>query len=106
MDLSGDLLKHVDAASVSKDMEAIRIALNDGKLSYLGGSYGTQIGAQYAKLYPNNIGAMVLDGNVAHSPSEVYLHMIAPSTYENELDRFFDWCHQNQTCTFYGENVA
>ncbi|EXJ53555.1 uncharacterized protein A1O5_13226 [Cladophialophora psammophila CBS 110553] len=106
LDLSGDLFKHVDTTSVAKDMEAIRAALNDGKLNWLGGSYGTQIGAQYAELYPNNIRAMVLDGDVGDSPSEVYLHTTESSTYENSLDRFFDWCSKKQTCALCGQNVA
>ncbi|KIW86891.1 uncharacterized protein Z519_12512 [Cladophialophora bantiana CBS 173.52] len=83
LDLSGDFFKHVDTTSVAKNMEAIRVALNDGNLNWLGGSYGTQIGAQYAELYPNNIRAMVLDGDVGHSPSDVYLHAAESSTYEN-----------------------
>ena len=43
LNLTGDLFKHVDTTSVAKDIEAIRRALNDGKLNWLGESYGTQI---------------------------------------------------------------
>ncbi|KAK4944652.1 hypothetical protein LTR10_016086 [Elasticomyces elasticus] len=106
LDLSGGVFSHVDTTSVAEDMEAIRIALNDGKLNWLGVSYGTQIGAQYAELYPKNIRAMALDGNTDHSPSEVYILTAESSTYENELDRFFEWCNQNQSCAFHGQNVA
>jgi pimeloyl-ACP methyl ester carboxylesterase len=84
LDRTGDLLRHVDTTSVVRDLEAIRIALNDGKLNWLGESYGTQIGAQYAELFPENIRAMVLDGNVDHSAPEIYALTAESSTYENE----------------------
>lgn len=56
IDKSGDIVKFVDTTSVARDIEAIRIALGDDKLNWIGISYGTQIGAQYAELYPENIG--------------------------------------------------
>lgn len=103
LDRTGDLLRHVDTTSVARDLEAIRIALNDGKLNWLGESYGTQIGAQYAELFPENIRAMVLDGNVDHSAPEIYALTAESSTYENELDRFFDWCSKNTMCALHGQ---
>ena len=44
--------------------EAIRAAVGDAKLSYLGYSYGTLLGAVYAHLYPGRVRAFVLDGAV------------------------------------------
>ena len=45
-------------------MDAIRAAVGDEKLTYLGYSYGTLLGAVYAQLFPTNIRALVLDGAV------------------------------------------
>jgi pimeloyl-ACP methyl ester carboxylesterase len=64
---SGPLVEHVDTASVARDLEAIRAALNEGNLNYAGFSYGTLIGEQYAELFPRNIRAMLLDSNIDHS---------------------------------------
>ncbi len=59
-----DLLAHVGTRDVARDLEAIRRALGDEPLTYVGFSYGTQIGQQYAEFFPTRIRAMVLDGVV------------------------------------------
>lgn len=59
-----EFLANVGTASVVKDLEAIRGALGDEKLTYLGYSYGTRIGSLYAEAYPDKVRAMVLDGAV------------------------------------------
>ena len=64
---TGPLLLHADTVSVARDHEAVRIALGVSKVSWLGLSYGTQVGAQYAQLYPNRTRAMVLDAVLDHS---------------------------------------
>ncbi|MFJ8918718.1 Predicted hydrolases or acyltransferases (alpha/beta hydrolase superfamily) [Streptomyces sp. LamerLS-316] len=62
--LSGPLLPHVGTANAARDMDAIRRALGDGKLSYFGISYGTELGGTYAHLFPRNVGRVVLDAVV------------------------------------------
>lgn len=49
---NADLLPFLDTASVAKDLDRIRAALGDEKLTYMGFSYGTLIGATYASLFP------------------------------------------------------
>ena len=61
---SGALLDHVDTTSAARDVDRIRAALGVDRLSYLGFSYGTYLGALYADLYPNRVRAVVLDGAV------------------------------------------
>lgn len=48
--------------SVARDMDAVRELLGEEKLSLLGWSYGGVPAAAYARLYPQRIRAMVLDG--------------------------------------------
>ena len=48
--------------NVARDLEAIRIALGEPKLDYLGYSYGTIVGITYAQMFPTTIRTMVLDG--------------------------------------------
>ena len=47
-----DLLAHLGTGDVARDMEAIRRALGDEPLNYLGFSYGTHIGQPYAEHVP------------------------------------------------------
>ncbi len=61
---SGDRLAHMSTANVARDMDLLRQAVGDEKLSYVGYSYGTYLGATYAKLFPDTVRALVLDGTV------------------------------------------
>ncbi|MFF2653318.1 alpha/beta hydrolase [Streptomyces sp. NPDC058045] len=59
-----DLLPHMDTLSAVRDMDAIRTALRAPKVNYFGYSYGTYLGAVYAKLFPKRVHRMVLDSIV------------------------------------------
>ncbi|MFF3687658.1 alpha/beta hydrolase [Streptomyces sp. NPDC002187] len=59
-----ELLRHVNTADTARDLDRLRQAVGDRQLSYLGVSYGTFLGATYANLFPGNVRAMVLDGNI------------------------------------------
>ena len=58
------IVAHVSTANVARDMDLLRQAVGDPRLSYLGLSYGTYLGATYANLFPNRFRALVLDGVV------------------------------------------
>ena len=60
----GDQLPHMGTVNVAHDLDMIRAAVGDEQLTYVGYSYGTSIGQQYARLYPDRVRAMVLDGVV------------------------------------------
>ncbi|MEV0612511.1 alpha/beta hydrolase [Nonomuraea sp. NPDC050404] len=62
------LLAHVGTVDAARDMDVMRAALGDARLSYLGFSYGTYLGSIYADLFPKRIRTMVLDG--AEDPSQ------------------------------------
>jgi pimeloyl-ACP methyl ester carboxylesterase len=59
---SKKILPHVSTVEAARDMDVLRAALGDGKLSYVGASYGTFLGATYAGLFPKRVGRLVLDG--------------------------------------------
>ena len=48
----------------ARDMDAIRAALGEATISYLGFSYGSELGATWATLFPTTVRAAVLDGAV------------------------------------------
>ncbi|GAA2857864.1 alpha/beta hydrolase [Streptosporangium fragile] len=56
-----ELLPHASARATARDMDVIRAALGEPKLSYLGGSYGTYLGAVYMQLFPGRADRFVLD---------------------------------------------
>jgi pimeloyl-ACP methyl ester carboxylesterase len=61
---NGDLLRHVSTADTARDLDLLRRAVGDRRLSYDGLSYGTFLGATYANLFPNRVRALVLDANL------------------------------------------
>ncbi|MFS8097106.1 alpha/beta hydrolase [Lentzea alba] len=59
---SGDLLDHVSSANTARDLDQLRKAVGDKKLTYHGISYGTHLGAIYANMFPNKVRALAFDG--------------------------------------------
>ena len=58
------LLPHLHTANTARDLDRLRAAVGDPGLSYLGYSYGTQVGATYATFFPRRVRALALDGAV------------------------------------------
>ncbi|KAK5055951.1 hypothetical protein LTR84_012501 [Exophiala bonariae] len=104
LNLTGPMMGFVDTASAAKDLDALRAAVGDKKFNYLGFSYGTQLGARYAELFPGNIGRMVLDGGVDPSLDELDSFIQGNWAMDNELSRFFEWCDFDSTCALHGSN--
>jgi len=56
------IAEHMSTADVARDLDQLRAAVGDAALTYLGFSYGTQIGNTYANLFPQHIRALAIDG--------------------------------------------
>lgn len=63
-DRSGDLLDHVSSANTARDLDLLRKAVGDKKLTYHGISYGTHLGAIYANMFPDKVRALAFDGSL------------------------------------------
>ncbi|MFI0988483.1 alpha/beta fold hydrolase [Streptomyces exfoliatus] len=61
---SGALLPHVGTDDAARDLDVLRAALGERRLTYVGWSYGTSLGTSYAEQFPRRVRAMVLDGAV------------------------------------------
>ena len=95
---SGSIVSNVDTVSAARDMDVIRALVGDEKLNFLGFSYGTQLGATYAQLYPENVGRLVLDGAVDFLlPSDAQAEGQAAG-FENALTNFVTWCAGESDC--------
>jgi pimeloyl-ACP methyl ester carboxylesterase len=104
-ELSGPLVKHVDTASVARDMDAIRVALGERRISYYGVSYGTMIGQQYAELFPDRIRAMTLDSNMDHSQSIPSYQKWETLAMEGSFRQFTAWCDRTEACALHDEGA-
>ena len=52
----------MSTANVARDFDAVRAAVGDRKMTYLGFSYGTFPGRRIQSLFPGRTRAVVLDG--------------------------------------------
>jgi pimeloyl-ACP methyl ester carboxylesterase len=104
---NASLLPYLSTDAVVDDLDQIRQAVGDDKITYLGFSYGTLIGSMYADRYPDHIRAMVLDGALDPSLSEVQLRTGQAKAFEAELGRFLKSCAKRASCRFHeGGNSA
>jgi pimeloyl-ACP methyl ester carboxylesterase len=89
-----------------QDLDLLRQALHHDKMNYLGWSYGTQFGTEYAEKFPDKVGRMVLDGVYdRHLSLETYLSTGAVGS-ETTLEDFFRWCNTTTDCALYGRDQA
>lgn len=96
---SGRVLPYVDTASAARDMDLIRQAVGDPKLTYLGFSYGTFLGQMYAHLFPKNVRALALDGVVDPSLSANDDLLVYVKGFESNLQAFLADCRAHATAT-------
>lgn len=61
---SGSVLPYITTNNTARDMDQIRQALGEQKISYFAYSYGTYLGTVYASLFPQQTDRFVLDSNV------------------------------------------
>jgi len=98
--MSGAELPFVDTISAAKDMDVIRAALGDAKLTYLGFSYGTFLGQTYAHLFPTHVRALSLDGVIDPTLSANDLLLAQVVGFEQNLQAFLADCRARASCTY------
>jgi pimeloyl-ACP methyl ester carboxylesterase len=93
-----EFLQNLGTANVAKDLEAIRASLGDDKLTYLGYSYGTRIGALYAEAYPDKVRAMILDGAVDPNADQIEEEIRQAAAFQKAFDNYAADCAQSPDC--------
>jgi pimeloyl-ACP methyl ester carboxylesterase len=96
----GDVMKRVGTRNTVRDLDALRGALGDRKLTYVGYSYGTTIGIEYGTMFPTHIRAMVLDGVAMPAADPVASTHAQARSFEHDFDAFLDDCKQRALCLF------
>lgn len=99
---SGGILPYITTEFAARDMDLIRAVLGDTTLNYLGYSYGTFLGATYAKLYPDKVGRLVLDGALDPSTSSLQVSVTQAVGFESALRAYMASCLKTSGCPFSG----
>ncbi len=85
-------LATVGTANVAKDMDVLRAALGDRQLTYIGWSYGTSIGTEYARQFPENVRAMILDGAIDPNQDQTSADVSQSQAFQQAFDDYAAWC--------------
>ena len=98
----GRIARHMSTADVVRDLDLLRRAVGDRKLTYLGFSYGSYLGNTYANLFPNNVRALVIDGvldpRLWSSGWQIKSDRVAT---QEEFDEFLRLCREaGPACAF------
>jgi pimeloyl-ACP methyl ester carboxylesterase len=92
------VLANMGTRDVVRDLDILRAALGDERLSYLGYSYGTRIGTAYAEAFPQRVRAMVLDGALDPDQSTFDQNVEQAVGFQRAFDAFAADCAQRRGC--------
>ena len=84
--------------NAARDLDELRAAVGDDRLSYVGFSYGTRLGATYAELFPDRVRALVLDGAVKPTDDFSELDAEQAASLDRAFERFAQACDGDADC--------
>ncbi|MGR7027471.1 alpha/beta hydrolase [Geodermatophilus sp. URMC 62] len=105
---NGDLLDHVGTLPAARDLDVLRAALGDDRINLIGLSYGTFLGQVVANVFPDRVGALVLDSVLdpawadGEEGSTAWLRAHSAEGSADTLQQFLEQCGQAgpQRCAF------
>ena len=103
---SGEILPYISTAASARDMNSLRIALGEEKITYLGFSYGSELGATWATLFPDTVRAAVLDGAVDPDADSKDEGKSQAKGFEQQLSAFLAQCSSRVSCKFHNKGDA
>ncbi|MFF6874228.1 alpha/beta hydrolase [Streptomyces sp. NPDC012474] len=89
----GELIRHISTANEARDLDRLRAALGEKRISAWGVSYGTYVGAVYAQLFPHRTDRIVLDSNNDPDHTRVTRNWLAAfeTGVEDNFPEFAKW---------------
>ena len=100
------LLPYVGTNNSARDMNAIREALGEDKISYFGFSYGSELGATWATLFADTVRAAVLDGAADPDADFIESGIQQATGFEGSISTFLAKCSANTSCAFHNGGDA
>ena len=103
---SGELVDHVSTVEAARDMDLLRAVLDEEKLTYMGFSYGTKLGAVYAELFPKRVGRFVLDAALDPTVGQLESSLVQAEGFETALRSYVADCQRKKGCPVAAEDGA
>lgn len=98
------LMRHMSVANVARDLDQIRQALGEQRISYLGYSFGTYLGAVYATLFPQRTDRFVLDSVVGPTGMDHTWSRRLGLGVEQRFPDFAAWAAEHRETYDLGDN--
>jgi pimeloyl-ACP methyl ester carboxylesterase len=103
---TGPVYDHIDTLQTVRDVDAIRAALGEPKISFHGSSYGTLLGELYAERYPQRLRALVLESVFNHGDQTTGEFLDAQAaTAQDSFTEFVNWCDEATACSLHGRDI-
>lgn len=100
------LTTHAGTNNSARDMDVLRRALGEEKISYFGFSYGSELGATWATLFPDTVRAAVLDGAADPNADSLESSLQQLEGFEASLTTFLQRCSSDVSCKFHNDGNA
>jgi pimeloyl-ACP methyl ester carboxylesterase len=100
------IIDHVGTNDSARDMDAIRRALGEDTISYFGFSYGSELGATWATLFPDTVRAAVLDGAADPNAEGIQGSLQQVVGFEGTLATYLAQCSGDDECAFHNDGDA
>lgn len=90
---TGSALRHYNSLNNARDLDVLRAALGEDRLTFMGSSYGTYFGALYATLFPSHVRRMVFDSAVNPDPAQIWYrsNLLQSAAFEGRWADFRKW---------------
>ncbi|KOV69245.1 alpha/beta hydrolase [Streptomyces sp. MMG1121] len=90
---SGSKLRFYNSLNNARDLDVLRAALGEDRLTFVGASYGTYFGALYASMFPTHVRRMVLDAAVDPAPEKIWYrdNLDQSAAFEERWTDFREW---------------
>ncbi|BCY13517.1 alpha/beta hydrolase [Actinoplanes sp. L3-i22] len=104
---SSPVFANADSVTIARDLDALRQALGERRLTFHGSSYGTLLGEMYAERFPDRVRAIVLESAFDHDlPLTDFVRSEAAGA-QDAFDQFVAWCDRATAteCVLHGTDV-
>ena len=99
-------LNFYGTANAARDMDILRALMGDEKLNYLGKSYGTYLATLYAKLFPDKVGRLILDGAVDPTLNTMNQSLQQAMGFDSAFKAFAADCNNQNNCVLGYDPIA
>ncbi len=103
---NGEIVNYVGTNNAARDMDVLRRALGEQTISYFGFSYGSELGATWATLFPTTVRAAVLDGAADPDADALQSTLQQLEGFERALDTFLARCSADNQCALHNGGDA